>query len=91
MDFFTIVRTNRGTIAWSDEQVAYITDEYINKGISLAELGRRFKCSPAALRYLIRKKGYQLYDGTFHDIRCYAITDDEYFSKEYQKKYMNNL
>ncbi len=39
----------------------------------------------------IRKKGYQLYDGTFHDIRCYAITDDEYFSKEYQKKYMNNL
>ena len=60
MDFFTIVRTNRGTIAWSGEQVAYIIDEYINKGTSLAELGRRFKCSPAALRYLIRKKGYQL-------------------------------
>lgn len=32
----------------------------------------------------IRKKGYQLYDGTIHDLRCYAITDDEYYSKEYQ-------
>ncbi len=32
----------------------------------------------------IRKKGYQLYDGSIHDLRCYAITDDEYFSEEYQ-------
>ena len=32
----------------------------------------------------IRKKGYQLYDGTIHDLKCYAITDDLYFSKEYQ-------
>lgn len=33
----------------------------------------------------IRKKGYQLYDGSLHDIKCYAITDDEYFSNKYQK------
>lgn len=33
----------------------------------------------------IRKKGYQLYDGSLHDIKCYAITEDEYFSNEYQK------
>lgn len=32
----------------------------------------------------IRKKAYQLYDGSIHDLRCYAITNDEYFSKEYQ-------
>ena len=33
----------------------------------------------------VRKKGYQLYDGSLHDIKCYAITDDEYFSNKYQK------
>lgn len=33
----------------------------------------------------IRKKGYQLYDGSLHDLKCYAITDDEYFSNSYQK------
>ena len=33
----------------------------------------------------VRKKGYQLYDGSLHDIKCYAITDDEYFSSKYQK------
>lgn len=32
----------------------------------------------------IRKKSYQLYDGSIHDLRCYALTDDEYFSKDYQ-------
>lgn len=33
----------------------------------------------------IRKKGYQLYDGSLHDLKCYAITDDEYFTNKYQK------
>lgn len=33
----------------------------------------------------IRKKGYQLYDGSLHDLKCYAITDDEYFTNTYQK------
>lgn len=32
----------------------------------------------------IRKKGYRLYDGSIHDLRCYGLTDTEYFSKEYQ-------
>ncbi len=32
----------------------------------------------------IRKKGYQLYDGSIHDIKCYAITDNEYFSSSHQ-------
>ena len=35
------------------------------------KLGLDFEC--------VRKKGYMLYDGTIHDISCYAITDDEYF------------
>ncbi len=29
----------------------------------------------------VRKKGYLNYDGTVHDINCYAITDEEYFQK----------
>lgn len=33
----------------------------------------------------LRKKGYQLYDGSLHDLKCYAITEDEYFSNEYQR------
>ena len=37
----------------------------------------------------VRKKGYQLYDGSVHDLKCYAITDDEYFSNSYQKLIYN--
>ena len=33
----------------------------------------------------IRRKGYQLYDGSLHDLECYAITEDEYFTNTYQK------
>jgi|SRR5690554_2673667 len=29
----------------------------------------------------IRKKGYINYDGTVHDMNCYAIIDDEYFQR----------
>ena len=43
-------------------------------------------CEKLHLRFEgIRKKAYQLYDGSIHDLRCYAITDDEYYSLEYQK------
>ena len=43
-------------------------------------------CKKLAFTYEgVRKKGYQLYDGSLHDIKCYAITDDEYFTNSYQK------
>lgn len=29
----------------------------------------------------IRKKAYQLYDGSIHDEACYAIIDDEYYNR----------
>lgn len=29
----------------------------------------------------IRKKAYQLYDGSIHDELCYAIVDDEYYNR----------
>lgn len=36
-------------------------------------------CEKLKLRYEgYRKKAYQLYDGSIHDLECYAITDDEY-------------
>ena len=39
-------------------------------------------CEKLGLTYEgIRKKAYQLYDGTIGDLKCYAITDDEYFEK----------
>lgn len=59
MDFFTLVRSNSGTISWSEDQVAYILDEYYNKGVSLKELSRRFKTSPASIRFMLRKRGHQ--------------------------------
>lgn len=37
-----------------------------------------------------KKKGYQLYDGSLHDMKCYAITEDEYYSNEYQE-YLKEL
>ena len=43
-------------------------------------------CEKLHLRFEgIKRKAYQLYDGSIHDLRCYAICDDEYFSEEYQK------
>jgi RimJ/RimL family protein N-acetyltransferase len=39
-------------------------------------------CEKLGLRYEgMRKKGYLLYDGTTHDLECYAIVDDEYFER----------
>ena len=39
-------------------------------------------CEKLGLSYEgIRKKGYMLYDGSIHDISCYAITDDEYYER----------
>lgn len=39
-------------------------------------------CEKLGLRYEgLRKKGYLLYDGSIHDLECYALTDDEYFNR----------
>lgn len=36
-------------------------------------------CEKLNLRYEgLRKNAYQLYDGSIHDLECYAIVDDEY-------------
>lgn len=51
----TIVRTNGRTIAWSDEQVAYIIDKYLNENYTLKQLGQEFGCSYGTIRSLLNK------------------------------------
>lgn len=54
-DLYTITRINGGVIAWTDEQVAYIIDKYINKNYSLKQLGKEFGCSYGTIRNLLNK------------------------------------
>lgn len=55
MDLFTITRDKGGVIAWTDEQVAYIIDKYVNENYTLKELGKSFGCSYATIRNLLNK------------------------------------
>lgn len=54
---FTITRDNGGVISWTEDQVAYIIDEYINKNNTLAALGKKFGCAPATIRFCLNKHG----------------------------------
>lgn len=55
MDLFTITRDKGGVIAWTDEQVAYIIDKYVNENYTLKKLGKSFGCSYATIRNLLNK------------------------------------
>lgn len=40
-------------------------------------------CEKLGLTYEgLRRKGYMLYDGSVHDLECYAIIDDEYYKRK---------
>lgn len=52
---YSITRTNGGVIAWTDEQVAYIIDKYINENYTLKKLGTEFGCSYGTIRNLLNK------------------------------------
>ena len=52
---YTITRMNGGVIAWTDEQVAYIIDKYVNENYSLKQLGKEFGCSYGTIRNLLNK------------------------------------
>lgn len=54
-DLYTITRINGGVIAWTEEQVAYIIDKYINNNYSLKQLGKEFGCNYATIRNLLNK------------------------------------
>ena len=74
-------------IIWGFEELGLVRIEcttYVNNYSS------QKVCHKLHLNYEgIRRKGYQLYDGSLHDLKCYAITDDEYFSNSYQKLIYN--
>lgn len=60
-NLFTITRERQGgVISWTDDQVTYIVEQYLNNNVSLAELGRRFKCTSQAVRAVLRKQNIQL-------------------------------
>lgn len=52
---YSITRTNGGVIAWTDEQVAYIIDKYVNENYPLKKLGKEFGCSYGTIRNLLNK------------------------------------
>jgi intein/homing endonuclease len=55
MELYTITRINGGVIAWTDEQVAYIIDKYLNENYTLKQLGKEFGCNYATIRNLLNK------------------------------------
>lgn len=55
MNLYTITRINGGVIAWTDEQVAYIIDKYLNNNYTLKQLGKEFNCSYGSIRNLLNK------------------------------------
>lgn len=59
MNLYTITRGNGGVIAWTDEQVAYIIDKYINENYTLKQLGREFGCAYGTIRNLLNKHHIQ--------------------------------
>ena len=54
-DLYTITRINGGVIAWTEEQVAYIIDKYLNENYTLKQLGKEFGCSYSTIRTLLNK------------------------------------
>lgn len=54
-NLYTITRINGSVIAWTDEQVAYIIDKYLNENYTLKQLGREFGCSYGTIRNLLNK------------------------------------
>lgn len=58
-DLYTIARGKGGAIAWTDEQVAYIIDRYLNENYTLKQLGREFNCSYPTIRNLLNKHNIQ--------------------------------
>lgn len=54
-DLYTITREKGGVIAWTDEQVAYIINKYLNENYTLKQLGKEFNCSYPTIRNLLNK------------------------------------
>ena len=58
-DLYTITRINGGVIAWTEEQVAYIIDKYLNENYTLKQLGKEFNCPYSTIRRLLNQRDIQ--------------------------------
>lgn len=54
-DLYTVTRGKGGVIAWTEEQVAYIIDKYLNENYTLKQLGKEFGCRYGTIRLLLNK------------------------------------
>lgn len=54
-NLYTITREKGGVIAWTQEQVAYIIDKYVNENYTLKQLGREFNCNYGSIKSLLNK------------------------------------
>lgn len=57
---FSIERRNDGSIVWSDDQMAYVVDLYVNQRSTIASIANLFNCSSDAVRRLLRKNKVEL-------------------------------
>lgn len=60
MSLFSIVRRTDGTISWTNDQVRYILNKYIEENQSIKQLSTDFGCSPQAIRAMLRKQNITL-------------------------------
>ncbi len=65
--------------------IAWGFDELMLKRIECSAYTTNFQsnrvCEKLKLTYEgIKRKGYMLYDGSVHDVSCYSITDDDFYS-----------
>jgi len=79
------VEASKKIISWGFEQLKLKRIEctsFINNNQS------RRVCEKLGLIYEgIKKKSYINYDGTVHDINCFAIIDEEYFERIYNNQW----
>lgn len=59
-DIHTITRKKGGVIVWSDDQVSYIRDKYLNQNSSLAAVCNEFHISPETMRNMFRRNNIPL-------------------------------
>ena len=52
---YTIARKKGGAISWTDEQVTYIINKYLNENYTILKIATEFGCSAPTIRTLLRK------------------------------------
>lgn len=56
---FNVKRTN-GTISWTNEQIKYITEQYLYNKMSINAIAKQFDCSGGSIRRLLKKNNVEI-------------------------------